>query len=142
MANKQGDFIWYELLTSDADAATAFYASIFGWTLNDTNQQDTDYRIIAAAEGEMDMGPMGPYECLRRADVEGLFAGVMTKTKEMLVSLWSFYFRVADVDDAVRRTRAGGGRIIVDPMEIPGGEFSASAVDPQGALFAFVGPRK
>ena len=25
MADSQGDFVWYELMTSDADAAQAFY---------------------------------------------------------------------------------------------------------------------
>jgi hypothetical protein len=261
MARKHGDFIWYELLTTDSDAAQEFYAGIFGWTLKDSGQQDMDYRIIGATEGEigglmqltddmkaggarpvwlgyigvddvdetvaaitgaggtihrpawdipgvgrlamvadpqgapfcvmrgagddeshafaydrprlghcawnelatsdragamkfygdlfgwrkegeMDMGPMGPYEFLHRAGDERMFAGVMTRPKEMPVSLWSYYFRVAEVDEAVRRTKAGGGQIIVEPIAIPGGEFSVSATDPQGALFAFVGPRR
>lgn len=60
----------------------------------------------------------------------------------MPVSLWSDYFRVGDVDEAVRRTQAGGGQNIVDPIEIPGGELTVNAVDPRGAMFAFVGPRK
>ena len=32
MPNKHGDFIWYELLTSDADAAQRFYGDVVGWT--------------------------------------------------------------------------------------------------------------
>ena len=31
MTNLQGDFIWYELLTSDADAAQDFYGKVIGW---------------------------------------------------------------------------------------------------------------
>ena len=30
--NKTGDHIWYELMTTDAEAAQRFYASILGWT--------------------------------------------------------------------------------------------------------------
>ncbi|MGB7305903.1 MAG: VOC family protein [Burkholderiaceae bacterium] len=121
-----GHCAWNELATSDRAGAMQFYADTFGWK----------------KDGEMDMGPMGSYEFVRRASVEGMFAGVMTKPQEMPASLWSYYFRVADVDEAVRRTKAGGGQIIVEPMEIPGGEFSVNAVDPQGAMFAFVGPSK
>ena len=66
----------------------------------------------------------------------------MTKPKEMPVSMWTYYFRVADVDEAVRRTDASGGKVINGPMQIPGGEFAVNAIDPQGAMFAFVGPRK
>jgi predicted enzyme related to lactoylglutathione lyase len=35
----------------------------------------------------------------------------------------------------------GGGTILVEPMEIPGGEFSLNVMDPQGAAFGLVGPR-
>ena len=31
MADNQGDFVWYELMTSDADAAQAFYEPLLGW---------------------------------------------------------------------------------------------------------------
>jgi predicted enzyme related to lactoylglutathione lyase len=121
-----GHCAWNELATADRPGAMRFYGDLFGWK----------------KDGEMDMGPMGPYEFLRRASVDGMFAGVMTKPNDMPVSLWSYYFRVADVDEAVRSTQARGGQIIVDPIEIPGGELTVNAVDPQGAMFAFVGPRK
>ncbi|MFM2411431.1 MAG: hypothetical protein RL481_2259, partial [Pseudomonadota bacterium] len=32
MTNQHGDFIWYELLTKDADAAGDFYGKVIGWT--------------------------------------------------------------------------------------------------------------
>jgi predicted enzyme related to lactoylglutathione lyase len=32
MPNKHGDFIWYELMTSDPDGAAAFYGPLLGWT--------------------------------------------------------------------------------------------------------------
>jgi predicted enzyme related to lactoylglutathione lyase len=261
MANRHGDFIWYELLTTDADAAAAFYSDVFGWKARDSGQPDMDYRLLAAhdadvgglmqindemkaggaspiwlgyiavddvdrsvesitkaggqlqmpamdiphvgrlamvtdpqgvpfyvmrglsdeesrafayeaprlghcawnelatsdrtaamtfytqqfgwlKDSEMDMGPMGKYELLRRAEGPGLFAGVMTQPQEMPVSLWTHYFRVADVDEAARRATAGGGQIAHGPIEIPGGEFAVNAIDPQGAMFAFIGPRE
>jgi len=35
-----------------------------------------------------------------------------------------------------------GGQIFNGPMEIPGGEYALNAMDPQGASFGLVGPRK
>lgn len=32
MANTQGAPVWYELMTSDPDAAEAFYGRVIGWT--------------------------------------------------------------------------------------------------------------
>jgi predicted enzyme related to lactoylglutathione lyase len=31
MTNKHGEFIWYELMTTDPDAARAFYEPVVGW---------------------------------------------------------------------------------------------------------------
>jgi len=121
-----GHCAWNELATTDRAAAIRFYAAQFGW------QKDS----------EMDMGPAGAYELLRRRQGPGMFAGVMTKPPEIPMATWTYYFRVTDVDTAVSRTKAQGGRIIAEPSEIPGGEFAATAVDPQGAMFAFLGPRR
>jgi predicted enzyme related to lactoylglutathione lyase len=31
MSNSQGNFVWYELVTSDTTAAEAFYGKVVGW---------------------------------------------------------------------------------------------------------------
>ena len=58
------------------------------------------------------------------------------------VSVWTYYIGVDDIDRAVAAINEGGGRILNGPMEIPGGEYALNAMDPQGAAFGLVGPRK
>ena len=58
------------------------------------------------------------------------------------VSSWAHYIGVDDVDRAIGAIQAGGGNIIHGPIEIPGGEFALNGIDPQGAAFGLVGPRK
>ena len=41
-------FIWYELLTSDPDAAAAFYGAVIGWTASDSHQVPTGDWIVQA----------------------------------------------------------------------------------------------
>ncbi|HMO42345.1 MAG TPA: VOC family protein, partial [Phenylobacterium sp.] len=48
--NKPGDFLWYELLTTDVEAAQAFYGQILPWTFADSGQADMDYRIASAPD--------------------------------------------------------------------------------------------
>jgi predicted enzyme related to lactoylglutathione lyase len=115
---------WNELSTTDPDAAIAFYGKHFGWT----------------QEGDMDMGEMGKYRFIQH---DGLGIGaVMPKMRQMPVSLWSYYIGVDDMDRAASAITQGGGQILMEPMEIPGGEFALNAMDPQGAAFGLVGPRK
>jgi len=121
-----GHCAWNELATEDPDGAKTFYAEQFGW------QKD----------GDMDMGPMGKYEFLKVGDDRGFMLGaVMPKMAEQPVSMWTYYFRVPDIDKAVETIKAKIGQIVQEPIEIPGGDFSLVAMDPQGAIFALVGAR-
>ncbi len=115
---------WNELSTTDQDGAIAFYTSQFGWT----------------QEGDMDMGEMGKYRFIQNRGTT--IGAVMRKPPQLPVSLWTFYIGVDDIDRATEAVTSGGGRVLHGPMEIPGGEFSLNAIDPQGASFGLVGPRK
>ena len=114
---------WNELATTDPDGAVAFFARHFGWD----------------QEGEMDMGPMGQYRFWQHGGV-GIGA-VMAKPPQMPLSAWTYYIGVEDIDRATTAVTAGGGKILHGPVEIPGGEYSLNAIDPQGAAFGLVGPR-
>jgi predicted enzyme related to lactoylglutathione lyase len=86
------------------------------------------------------MGEFGQYRFVQKDGV-GIGA-IMPRMPEMPVSLWSFYFGVDDIDRAAKAITESGGKILNGPMEIPGGEFALNGLDPQGASFGLVGPRK
>jgi len=115
---------WNELGTSDPDAAIAFYTRHFGWR----------------QEGEMDMGEMGKYRFLYQGD--GMIGAVMPQVPQVPMPLWTYYIGVDDIDRGTQAVRDGGGQVFQDPIEIPGGEYSINAMDPDGAIFGLVGPRK
>jgi predicted enzyme related to lactoylglutathione lyase len=115
---------WNELSTSDPEAALDFYKRQFGW--------DQD--------GDMDMGAMGKYRFIQ---ANGVTVGaIMRKPPQLPVSIWTYYIGVDDIDRAVAAINDRGGQILNGPMEIPGGEFALNGMDPQGAAFGLVGPRK
>ena len=118
-APEVGDGSWHELMTTDAPAAMKFYQQVFGWQPSQT----------------MDMGDMGPYQMFDRP--HGMIGGVMNKPPEManVPPNWQIYFRVPDVHAAAERVKANGGQILNGPMEVPGGDWVANAMDPQGAAF-------
>jgi predicted enzyme related to lactoylglutathione lyase len=103
MANKQGDFIWYELMTNDADAAQAFYRTLLGWTFRDSGQEGADYRLFSAQD-------------------EGV-GGVLSLSDEMKAGgarpCWLGYIAVDDVDASARAIRDAGGSIHRQPWAIP-----------------------
>ncbi|WP_051531181.1 VOC family protein [Sphingomonas sp. URHD0057] len=115
---------WNELATTDPDGAIAFYRDQFGWS----------------QEGDMDMGEMGKYRFIQSHGTN--IGAVMPKPPQLPVTKWTYYIGVDDIDRAAEAVKSGGGQVVNGPMEIPGGEFAANAIDPQGASFGLVGPRK
>jgi predicted enzyme related to lactoylglutathione lyase len=112
---------WNELSSADPERAKAFYAKHFGFQVNET----------------MSMGPMGDYCFL---DHHGIRIGaVMQKPPSSPISYWLFYFGVESVAAAKRAIEAGGGQVMHGPQEVPDGNWTIIAVDPDGALFGVVG---
>jgi predicted enzyme related to lactoylglutathione lyase len=115
---------WNELSSSDPARSIDFYKRHFGW----------------AQEGAMDMGPMGQYQFIQAGGVAiGAIMPVMDKASG---PRWTYYIGVDDIDRGTAAVTANGGSIVQPPIEIPGGEYSLVAVDPQGASFGLVGPRR
>lgn len=115
---------WNELVTPDDEAALAFYTRHFGWT----------------QEGGMPMGELGEYRFIQ---CDGVTIGaVMPQADFMPVAGWTCYIGVDDIDRAVGEVESGGGRLQGQPQEIPTGEYTVHAFDPQGAWFGLVGPRR
>ncbi len=117
-----GQLSWCELATSDVDGAKAFYGELFGW-------RET---------GTMDMGPdAGTYSMFGQHDGD-MIGAMMARPKEMPMSAWVYYFRVADCDAAYHRAKELGAEDRYPPMDIPGGGRACLIADPQGATFGLV----
>lgn len=115
---KPGEFGWSELLIPDVTAALSYYRKIFGWK----------------KRGEVDMGPMGVYT-IYGDDARDL-GGMMPLPKEIPWPVWNYYVEVADIDEAIARAKAKGGKLVHGPHEVPGGGRAAQLQDPQGCAFA------
>lgn len=115
---------WHELYTSDRQKAFDFYAGQFGWT----------------SDHQMDMGEMGIYEIFAvNGEPTG---GMMNKPPQVPVPFWQFYFNVDAIDATQQRVTAAGGKIVLEPTEVPGGSWIIQCQDPQGAYFALVAPKR
>ncbi|SPH24685.1 Putative glyoxylase CFP32 [Defluviimonas aquaemixtae] len=124
--DKPGHAQWQELMTSDPKAAMEFYGKHFGWKPADS----------------MDMGPGGSYDMFRHGKTD--IGGMMKQAPGMpgpKRPFWLPYFGTDGIEAAIGRTNEAGGKVIHGPMEIPGGAFIMVGNDPQGALFALVGPK-
>jgi hypothetical protein len=116
----QGRCGWNELSTSDPASARKFYENQFKWS----------------TDNFMDMGEHGEY---RFIELEGLTIGAIAGSSADQPPHWRFYFRVPSISAAKETAERNGGKILIGPMEVPGGDHIVVGMDPQGAEFALVG---
>lgn len=119
-----GNVGWNELMAGDLDGAWDFYSKTFGWT--------KDMAV------DMSEGGMGIYQTFAVRGGEAV-GGMMTKPANMPgPPFWSYYFVVEGLDAAGKRVTDGGGKIVMEPMEVPGDAWILSCLDPQGAYFSLL----
>jgi predicted enzyme related to lactoylglutathione lyase len=116
---------WHELYVDDWQAVWPFYEGLFGWTKVHT----------------VDMGPKGTYQLFSTTGGEPA-GGMMNRPPQVPMSFWNYYFVVPSVTAAEQKIIAGGGQVLIAPMQVPGGGWILQALDPQGAVFALTSAEK
>lgn len=121
MSDLNGKFFWYELMTSDPEAAVAFYGDVVGWTAEAFGGERTDnpYQVVSGSAGAL-----------------GGIMAIPPEAKDCgMHPWWGGYVGSADVDADAARLEAAGGKVQRAPDNIPGvGRFAVMA-DPGGATF-------
>jgi uncharacterized protein len=117
-----GSFVWHDLLTKDVAGAQRFYEELFGWRFEHTQRGGRPY-VIARA---------GATPVAGLVDVSGI-ADAGTQ--------WLCFMAVANVDTAVGLFQSGGGKVLVQPRDLPLAR-AAVVADPQGAPLGVAQLRK
>ena len=114
-----GTFGWNELVTTDAPASKAFYASLFEWQPIPMNPSEPEAYTLFVRKGERCEAAMMPIP----GDVQDPHTA------------WVPYVVVTDTDEAVGRAQELGAKLHLPPKNTPGGRI-AVLCDPGGANFA------
>jgi hypothetical protein len=122
--NTVGHVGWRELHAADGAQAWKFFSELFGWTAGDA----------------MDMGPQGVYQIFTTGGEP--VGGIMSKMPQSPVPFWMFYFNVDALDAAMERANKAGGKLANGPMQVAGGTWIANHIDPQGAMFSLMSPKR
>lgn len=118
-------FIWHELMTSDPDAAKAFYAEVIGWEPVPFPVTGMEYTVVKA--GDRGVG------------------GIMAIPDEARASgmqpAWVGYILSKDIDAGIADLQRAGGKLHRGPWEVGAGVGRIAVVsDPQGAMFMLLEP--
>jgi len=112
-------FCWVELLTSDVDAAQAFYGAVIGWTASPSELSDRDYRMFQASG----VGVAGLMPLPEEARAQGARPA------------WMGYISTSDLDAEVAAVAEAGGAVWRATETLPQVGRFAVVADPLGAPY-------
>ncbi|HEY7099360.1 MAG TPA: VOC family protein [Terriglobales bacterium] len=109
----------WQIISRDPNKHSAFYASVFGWTISSDNP--LGYRMADTGSGKGIPGGFWPAPPEATAFVQ-LFA------------------EITNMDETIRKVTENGGSVLMPPQTLPAGEQMAILRDPFGLTFGVVVP--
>ena len=107
--------IWLDLSSQDAAGSREFYSKLFGWHAEvNPDPQYGGYSV--ATLGGKDVAGIGP------------------KLMPEAPTAWTIYVGSKDADETVKKTKAAGGQVVVEPMQVGPQGRMVILQDPAGAF--------
>jgi predicted enzyme related to lactoylglutathione lyase len=120
LVNALGSVCWSELATNDTAKVGKFYTGLFGWSLFESKDAMAYTEI---GNGEQRIG--------------GIVA-MVGQQWQGVPPHWTIYFAVDNCDAVAAKAQTLGGKICVEPMDIPNVGRFAGILDPQNASFMII----
>jgi uncharacterized protein len=121
-----GEFCWIELGTSDVEAATAYYTTLFGWTIEDQPTSEGGAYRTCRTEGKKVLGLYELADGPPISDATG----------------WNSYVSVDEVDHSAKVAETLGGSVLVAPVDVADQGRMAVIQDPTGARVGLWEPKE
>jgi predicted enzyme related to lactoylglutathione lyase len=115
---------WNELLTHDVEKTKAFYGATVGWTYSSMPMAGGSYWLFMPEGADKPAGGM----------MEVPLGG------DMPTDRWFTYLAVDDIDGALSRIAAHGGKVLRPAFDVPGVGRIAIIEDATGAVMGWMTP--
>jgi len=122
--------VHFEMPYEDRERMARFYRSAFGWQTQMLGQDMGDYVVVTATETD-ETGPR------RAGRING---GFYPKRPEWPAQYPSVVIAVDEIATAMRKVAKAGGRVLGEPMEIPGVGQYVSFYDTEGNRVSMLQP--
>ncbi len=128
---KKNPVVHFEMPYESRDRVVKFYTRAFGWQLKKLGKDMGDY--VTAATTETDENKM----VKRPGAING---GFFPKKPDWPAQYPSVVIAVADIKKAMKKVAAEGGKVLGEPMEIPGIGQYVSFTDTEGNRVSLLQP--
>ena len=122
--------VHFELPYKDGKRAARFYETVFGWKMQELGVESGNYILATTAETDAKPGfPAG-----------SINVGLYPVKPDWPAQYPSIVIGVENIDEAVENINNNGGRVLGEPMEIPGFGIYVSFLDTEGNRNSVIQP--
>jgi predicted enzyme related to lactoylglutathione lyase len=125
--------VHFEMPYNDSDRVAKFYTEAFGWEMNKLGKEMNDY--VTASTTETDENRM----IKTPGAING---GFFPKKPDWPEQHPSVVIAVEDIKEAMKKVEEAGGKVLGEPMEIPGIGQYVSFMDTEGNRVSLLQPLK
>ena len=123
--------VHFEMPTQDKQRMVAFYAKTFGWKAQMLGPELGDYVLVTTTETDGNSRPKTP---------GAINGGFYPKSADKPAQYPSVVVAVDDIRDSMRKITEAGGKVLGEPMEIPGYGLYVSFFDTEGNRVSMMEP--
>jgi predicted enzyme related to lactoylglutathione lyase len=128
---KMNPVVHFEMPAEDRKRMAEFYSRAFGWKTEQMGPEMGDYVVVTTTESGEDGRPKMP---------GAINGGFYQKTDDMPSAAPSVVIAVDDIKAHVKKVADAGGKIMGEPMEIPGVGWYVSFTDTEGNRVSMLQP--
>ncbi|MEA2325607.1 MAG: uncharacterized protein QOE68_566 [Thermoanaerobaculia bacterium] len=119
---KMSPVVHFEMPAEDRTRMAKFYTEVFGWQTQMMGAEMGDYVVVTTTESD-DNGPKNP---------GAINGGFYPKKPDWPAQYPSVVISVDDIDESMKAVTDAGGKVLGEPMDIPGVGRYVSFYDTEG----------
>jgi len=123
--------VHFEMPAEDRNRVASFYTKAFGWRTQMLGEDMGNYVIATTTELDENGLPKRP---------GAINGGFFQKTKDMPAQYPSVVIAVDDIKESMKKVMDAGGKVLGEPMEIPGVGLYVSFFDTEGNRVSMLQP--
>jgi len=124
--------VHFEIPAEDKNRMADFYTKAFGWKTQMLGPDMNDYVLVTTTEPGEDGRPKNP---------GAINGGFYKKSADMPAQYPSVVIAVGDIKAAMKKVTEAGGKVLGEPMEIPGYGLYVSFFDTEGNRVSMMQPK-
>ena len=128
---KMDPVVHFEMPAEDRNRMADFYTSTFGWKTQQLGEDNGNYMLVTTSDSDKNGMPKEP------GKING---GFYPKKDDWPAQYPSVVIAVDDIKESMKKIKEAGGKLLGEPMDIPGYGLYVSFFDTEGNRASIMQP--